>query len=104
MMNKQVISNFKSESRWLRLFFMVVFFMAAYMAALIISLVVVVQVVYGFIKGEPNERLRHLSKGLNSYFYQVLQYIGYNSDTKPYPFSDWPSDKENSKKPTLKEK
>lgn len=64
--------------------------MAAYITALIISLVVGIQVIYGFIKGAPNERLRSLSKGLNLYFYQVLQYIGYNSDTRPFPFSDWP--------------
>ena len=89
-MDEKVINNLKSESRWLRLLFMVVFYMAAYITGLVILLVVIVQVIHGFIKGKPNERLLELSAGLNRYFYQVLQFISYNSDTKPYPFSDWP--------------
>ncbi len=89
-MDDKVIDNLKSESRWLRLLFMVVFYMAAYVAGFLILVVVVVQVIHGFIKGRPNDRLLELTASLNMYFYQIIQYISYNSESKPYPFSDWP--------------
>ena len=92
-MDENVLDNIKSESRWLRLFFMAVYYMAFYFfAGLIVLFVASIQIVYGFIKGEPNQRLLMLTSGLNSYIHQILQYITYNSDIKPYPFSDWPSD------------
>ncbi|MDD7804741.1 MAG: DUF4389 domain-containing protein [Endozoicomonas sp. (ex Botrylloides leachii)] len=89
-MNENVINNLKSESRWLRLLFMVVFYFAAYVVGMLLFLVAIIQVIHGFIKGSPNNRLLALSAGLNRYFYQVLQYITYNCNRKPYPFSDWP--------------
>ena len=95
-MDENVIKNLKSESRWLRLLFMVVFYFAAYLAGMAILLLAIVQVLHGFIKGSPNERLLVLSGGLNRYFYQVLQYVTYNSDSKPYPFNDWPGAEDSS--------
>lgn len=89
-MDEKVIDNLKSESRWLRLVFMALFFMAGYLAAFLIMLVALIQVIHGFIKGEPNGRLLELSAGLNQYFFQIIQYITYNTEIKPYPFSDWP--------------
>ncbi len=92
-MDENVMNNLKSESRWLRLLFMVLFYMLAHVAGLLILVVAIVQVVHGFVKGAPNERLLDLSNGLNHFFFQIIQYITYNSETKPYPFSDWPNEK-----------
>ncbi|WP_263078991.1 DUF4389 domain-containing protein [Endozoicomonas sp. Mp262] len=89
-MDDKVIDNLKSESRWLRLLFMVLFYMAAYITGFLILVVVAVQVIHDFIKGRPNERLLEFTASLNRYFYQVIQYISFNSESKPYPFSDWP--------------
>lgn len=96
-MDENVIKNLKSESRWLRLLFMVIFYFVAYLAAMAIALIAIIQAIHGFIKGSPNTRLLALSGGLNYYFYQVFQYITYNSDQKPYPFSDWPDNKDRAK-------
>ncbi|WP_051786466.1 DUF4389 domain-containing protein [Endozoicomonas numazuensis] len=95
-MDEKVIDNLKSESRWLRLLFMVLFYMVANIAGVLILIVSVVQVVHGFFKSEPNSRLLEFSASLNQYFYQIIQFMTYNLDTKPYPFSDWPGDKESN--------
>ncbi len=89
-MDEQLVNNLKSQSRWLRLLYVVIFYIAGYLAGLLILVIGLVQIVHGFIKGQPHERLLVLSSGLNHYFFQVLQFITSNSDTKPYPFSDWP--------------
>lgn len=93
-MDEKVLDNLKSESRWLRLLFMVLFYMLAHIVGLLILLIAIIQVVHGFIKSEPNSRLLDFTVGLNQYFYQIIQFVTYNSDTKPYPFSDWPREKE----------
>lgn len=95
-MDDKLIDNLKSESRWLRLLFMVLYAMGAYIAAFLVLMVAIIQAVHGFVKGEPNARLLSFSAGLNSFLYQVMQYLTYNSETKPFPFSDWPREEDSS--------
>ena len=89
-MDENVVNNLKSESRWLRLVFMVIFGVVAYLAAFLVMLIAMVQAVHGFIMGEPNDRLLGFSAGVNQFIYQIASFLTYNSDIKPYPFSDWP--------------
>ncbi len=89
-MDEKLISNLKSESRWLRLVFMVVFGMAAYLAGLLVVWIGVIQAIHGFIMNEPNKRLLTFSASLNRFIYQIVRFVTYNSEVKPYPFSDWP--------------
>ncbi len=89
-MDEKVVNNLKSESRWLRLVFMVVFGVVAYLAAFLIMLIALIQAVHGFVMSEPNERLLTFSAGVNRFIYQIAGFLTYNSDVKPYPFSDWP--------------
>ncbi|OED41050.1 hypothetical protein ACH42_14940 [Endozoicomonas sp. (ex Bugula neritina AB1)] len=94
-MDKNMINNLKSESRWLRLVFMALFAVVGYLAILLVFVLSVIQVVHGFIKGEGNARLLQFSAGLNQFIYQVAQFLAYNSDEKPYPFSNWPDQVDN---------
>ncbi|USE39288.1 DUF4389 domain-containing protein [Endozoicomonas sp. SCSIO W0465] len=90
-MEEKIVNNLKSESRWLRLVFMVVFAFVAYLAAFLVMLIAIVQAVHGFVMGEPNDRLLKFSGGVNQYIYQIAGFLTYNVDVKPYPFSDWPA-------------
>lgn len=90
-MDEKVVNNLKSESRWLRLAFMLVFAVVAYLAACVVVLLALAQAVHGFFTGEPNQRLLKLSASVNQYIFQITSFLTYNSDVKPYPFSDWPT-------------
>ena len=89
-MDEKLMNNIKSESRWLRLVFMVLFAAIGYLAAMIVVLLALVQAVFGFIRGESLGRLLTFSASLNQFIYQIMQFLTYNSEIKPYPFSDWP--------------
>ena len=89
-MDEKIVDNLKSESRWLRLVFMVLFSVAAYFAGFLVMLVALVQVIHGFVVGEQNRRLLQLSAGINQYIFQIASFLTFNRDEKPYPFSDWP--------------
>lgn len=91
-MDKKIVNNLKSESRWLRLLFMILFAVLGYLAILVVALLACFQAVVGFITGNPNTRLKEFSKGLNQFIFQSIQFLTYNSEEKPFPFSDWPGE------------
>ncbi len=89
-MDENVIKNLKSESRWLRLLFMVFFGTVGVFATWLIMALAAIQAAHGFVKGVGNQRLMAFTEGLNRFVFQIAQFLTYNSDDKPYPFSDWP--------------
>lgn len=89
---KSIRENLKSKHAWLRLFFIVLFAILYGIAEFVTSVVVVIQFVWVLINGESNERLRELGQSLATYTYQVIRYLTYNSDVRPFPIDlDWPS-------------
>ena len=88
-------SDFKNKianpSHWLRLLLMgLMFIILFYLINFIVSITMVVQWILVLFSGETNARLQRFSKGLNRYAYQILEFISFNSKTRPFPLSDWP--------------
>ena len=83
--------NLKSRSTWLRLIFMVIFYFLASLASVVASFVVVLGFFWVLFTGETNRHLQQAGQGIASYIYQIIRYLTYNSDDKPFPFgADWP--------------
>jgi len=80
----------KDESFWLRLPFMLLFFFAWRLAELILLGVIFVQVIFRLFKGEPQEQLLQFGSQLTCFSYQTFRYLTFNSESKPFPFTDWP--------------
>jgi hypothetical protein len=40
--------------------------------------------------GETNAQLLILGQGLATYSYQIVLYLTFNSEERPFPFIDWP--------------
>lgn len=84
--------NLKTKSTWLRLVFMVIFYLIAGLAALVASAVVVLGFFWVLFTGEANAHLKRFGAGLAAYISEIVSYLTYNSETKPFPFEgDWPS-------------
>lgn len=93
-MNKTLQDNLKSESFWLRSLFMVLFFIVYRVVDLLVLLVAISQWLYVLLTGDANNSLTRFAAGLAAYVAQIISYLSYNSEEKPFPFSDWPgSDK-----------
>ncbi len=83
--------NLKSRSTWLRLLFMVVLVFIYGISRLIVGAVVVLQFLVVLFTGEVNDRLRAFGKSLSTYTCQLLLYLTYNTEERPFPFDlDWP--------------
>lgn len=91
-MDKRWKDNLKSESFWLRSLFMVLFFIVYRIVDILVLLVAISQWFYVLLSGDANDGLRKFAKGLSLYVAQIINYLSYNSEEKPYPFSDWPQD------------
>ena len=85
--NKGTLSN---SNTWVRLAYMFVFTLLLMAARLVITLVVIVQFLLVLVTGRDNENLRNLGQGLGKWVYQTVMFLTFNTDSKPFPFDEWP--------------
>lgn len=81
--------NIASSSIWIRGFFMILYFIVSQIVRFLILVISVFQFIYSVIVGQPNDKLLNFSKGLGGYIYQIALFLTFNTNTKPYPFSEW---------------
>ena len=83
--------NIKSGSTWLRLLFMIVIVVIYGLSRLVVGAVVLLQFLWVLFTGEPNARLTGFGQSLAIYTYQIVRYLTFNTDSRPFPFDDdWP--------------
>lgn len=73
---------------WLRGLFMLLFAVLYTIAEFVVTAVVLLQFLIVLVTGERNERLTGLGERLSLYVYDVLRFLTYNSEQRPFPFSD----------------
>lgn len=78
---------------WIRGFWMFLFAIVYYVASMVAFALVMFQWAFLLFTGKLNERLLPLGQSLSTYLYQILLYLTYNHDEKPFPFQDWPTPK-----------
>lgn len=83
--------NVKSRSTWLRLFFMCVMVLLYGVSRVVVAAIVLIQFFTLLFKGTTNEPLKELGQSLATYTYQILRYLTFNTEERPYPFDlEWP--------------
>lgn len=83
--------NMKRGSTWLRLFFMFVVVILYSVSRVVVSLVVLLQFFWVLLSGETNESLEKFGQSLATYTYQIISYLTFNTEERPFPFDlDWP--------------
>ena len=83
--------NLKAKSTWLRLVFMLIFCFLGWVASMVAMVVVVLGFFWVLFTGETNKQLAGAGQGIAKYIYQIIQYLTYNSDERPFPFdASWP--------------
>ncbi len=89
-MDETIKSNLLSSKHWMRLVFMLLFAGLLQVAAILMWVLVTLQFLFALITANDNVNLRRFGHTLSQYIYQALQFLTYNSEEKPFPFSDWP--------------
>jgi len=89
-MDQQLKSNITSSKHWIRLVYMMLFAIFLYVASFVVGVLVMVQFIFALITGSDNRKLRELGRSLTTYIEQILSFLTFNSEIKPFPFADWP--------------
>ncbi len=87
---QQLASNLLNAETWMRLLYMIVFGFLSMLARLVIWVVAVLQFILVLVTGQGNNNLKDLGQGTSKWIYQAYLFVTFNSDHKPFPFSDWP--------------
>ena len=85
------MDNWKSEGFWIKTFFIIIFYGILNLALFVLLVLAVGQWLSRLISGEGVEPLRDWLVGLASYIKQILLFITFEVEDKPYPFADWPT-------------
>ena len=90
-MNAQTKTNLQSKSTWVRVLYMLLFVLAYSAAEFVLGVTVVIQVIIKLVTGSLNERLKTFGKQISLYIYDVLNFLTFNTEDKPFPFDEWPT-------------
>ncbi len=88
----EIKDHAKNTDTWLRGFFILVFGVIFYVLYILIWLLVIFQFITKVLTGELNSNLEQFSKKLISYASQILNYVTYESEQRPFPFSPFPEE------------
>ena len=84
--------NLKSKSIWIRLLFMLVITFLYSVSRIIVGAVVVVQFFWVLFTADTNQKLKVFGKSLATYTNQIILYLTFNTEERPFPFDmDWPN-------------
>lgn len=89
-MSEQNETNLTNTELWVRLVYMVVFALLLTIARLMIWAVAALQFLLVLFTRQDNTNLRKLGQGATLWIMQAHLFLTFNSEDKPFPFSDWP--------------
>ena len=89
-MGDEIRQNLRNRTTWWRALYMLLFTIIYGIAEIVVAAVVLFQLLSVLFTGSTNERLLNLGQNLSTYVYQILLFLTFNSDERPYPFGDWP--------------
>lgn len=93
-MNQELKQRLTAREVWVRGLYMLLFAFIYSMVELVVFAVVVIQFVFKLFTGDTNERLLGFGGSLSRYVYQVLLFLTFNTEDKPFPFDEWPGEDE----------
>ena len=91
-MKEEMRENLIDEGIWMRGLFMVLFLIAYNIVEFLILLVALFQFVAVLFTGRVNETVLRLGNNLSLFALEIFQYLTFNSNLRPFPFSPWPDE------------
>ncbi len=90
-MTESLQNRLIARATWIRALYMILFAVFAKLAALVIAAVVIVQFLFALFGGAPLARLSDFGSSLAAYLRELVAYLVYASETRPFPFGPWPA-------------
>ena len=92
MTEQAIKENIRSRPTWTRGLYMLLFTIIYGLAEIVLTAVVVFQFLYVLITGKAIQNLLLFGQGLSTFVYDIMLYLTYNTEEKPFPFGTWTND------------
>lgn len=89
-MIKDIKRQLKKNEIWLRGLLMLLFVVIYSISKFLVIGIMLFQFVTALLTDRPNVHILKFSKSLNVYIYQILQFLSFSSEHRPFPFNAWP--------------
>jgi hypothetical protein len=89
-LDPQLKENVTARTTWIRGLFILLFAAIYSVAEILIVAVVVFQFLSTLLTARNNTQLLRLGRSLAEFIKQVLLFVTYNTEDKPFPFGPWP--------------
>ncbi len=91
----------KNADLFSRVFYTILFCFIGWMTLWVFTFVVLIQFGFLLITGQVNKNLKGFNKEIGLFLFDMIKYLSFQSNIKPFPFRDWPYDEENTNKSEL---
>jgi hypothetical protein len=88
---EQIRANLLSATFWVRVVFMAIFVLVLWVLSLALAVICVVQTLILLVSGELNQPLRRLAVTSTDYLRQVVAFLLFVTEEKPFPFAPLPN-------------
>ena len=82
--------NIKEPSIWVNFFLKVIYLIFLNFIIPFLGFVTLLQLLFSLGSKKPNDNLISFSKKISIYIYQIINFITYSSDERPWPFNAFP--------------
>lgn len=90
MNQDEVKRNLLSLDQWLRMLLMACYLVVAWVVGVVLVITMVAQTLVVLITAELNINLQRFGAASAAYLYQIVIYLVYGTDEKPFPFTPLP--------------
>lgn len=74
-----------------RALYTILYLIIGRLISMALFVIAITQFIYIWVSGEPNDKILHFSERLAEYSKQLVVYVSFNTDEKPWPVGDWPT-------------
>ncbi len=92
---KESVDN--NSETFSRIFYTVLLALIGWVALWVFSFVVIIQFGFLLITGQVNTNLKGFNKEVGLYLFDIIKFLSFQSNEKPFPFRDWPYDENTNK-------
>jgi hypothetical protein len=91
---KEFNQNLQKNKLVMRALFMVFFIVVYSVSKFLVIGFALFQLITILMTEKANIQVLRFTQGLSLYIYQITQFVTFNTEVKPFPFSVWPTDKD----------
>ena len=89
-MRPELKQRLTAKAIWMRGLYIVLFAVIFGITRVVLWAVVILQFLLTLFTGETNTQLRAFGLSLAAFVYQIMAFVTFNSDQRPFPFDPWP--------------